>query len=405
MELDKYAHVTNFDDINPEECRVQLCEQKSWGTRMRNLIAAVLRLSCGPVQAATKKLTKVALISFLIGAAYIPSVCLSAERFTAPIVVGDSWSNDQEDWMNYTTTVGWGDYKHHGIAGEWISARNLEENWGFVLNIVDYLDQHPNADSIIIQGGINDIANYVPAATIITALQFIASEAKARNNIVDIIVMAPGPWGDLVGTSRQSQLETYLNWLPGFCEAQAITCYDAYTAVGHYSDPTKISDGTDGSPDYSEDGLHLNLEGSAKVAADLDLLIEAIRRSPVQLTIDVDPWNNANKVFPVSDLLISVAIMGSNTASGDAVDFDATQINPASLKLGLGEAQNVAIPWVVNIDSDSNTDMIFGFWTQDTGIFCDDEEVTIVGETYAGESFTGTDTIDASDCITVNCHP
>jgi len=121
--------------------------------------------------------------------------------------------------------------------------------------------------------------------------------------------------------------------------------------------------------------------------------------------IDVSPFSTTNEIFPASYNLIAVAVLGSNTATGDAIDFDATQVDPATLKLGVGEAQNVAIPWVDNFDSDTNIDVAFGFRTQDTGILCGDTEVTLVGETYGGVPFTGTDTIATSDCVVGSCHP
>jgi lysophospholipase L1-like esterase len=351
---------------------------------------------------------KFILILVLAGTVYLPSICFSAERFSSPIIVGDSWSNAIEDWPNYTNTVIWNDYWHHGISGEWITAKGINGaagSEGIVVSIIGYLDQHPEADSIIVQGGINDFASFVDADTVKSALEFIVAEAKARTNIVDIIVMSPGPYGTLYGSTRQTELEEYVGWLPGFCEIQAITCYNTYEAVGHPDNPRIISDGTDGAPDYSEDGLHLNLEGAAKVGADIDFLIEAIRREPVQLRIDVSPWSSGNIVLPASNNLIAVAVMGSNTATGDAVDFDATQVDPASLKFGWGEAQNLAAPWVGDFDGDTNIDVAFGFRTQATGILCGDTEVTLDGETYSGELITGTDTIDASECISTGCHP
>ncbi len=59
----------------------------------------------------------------------------------------------------------------------------------------------------------------------------------------------------------------------------------------------------------------------------------------------------------------------------------------------------VATPWVADFDGDANTDVAFGFRTQDTGVFCGDTEVTLTGETYTSDPFTGTDTISTSDCV------
>lgn len=130
-----------------------------------------------------------------------------------------------------------------------------------------------------------------------------------------------------------------------------------------------------------------------------------LQELPTVIEIDVDPWSTANIVRPASDTTIVVAVMGSSLASGDAQDFDATQVDPVSLRLGIGEALATTSGAVADYDEDTNADVAFGFSTQDTGIFCNDTEVTLVGQTIDGESFTGTDTIDASDCDATSCHP
>ena len=122
--------------------------------------------------------------------------------------------------------------------------------------------------------------------------------------------------------------------------------------------------------------------------------------------IDVQIYDTNNEVKPASNDLISIAIHSTNITDGDTVNFDAIQVDPATLKLGVGEASNVVTPWVDDWDSDTIADDIaFGFRTQDTGIFCDDEEVTLTGETYAGDAFTATDFINTIDCTNTSCHP
>jgi hypothetical protein len=99
-------------------------------------------------------------------------------------------------------------------------------------------------------------------------------------------------------------------------------------------------------------------------------------------------------------------VHSTNVADGDSIDFDATQVDPSTLKLGVGEAANVATPWVDDWDGDTiPDDVAFAFRTQDTGILCGDTNVVLKGETYAGDSFTATDLINTSDCDTGSCHP
>ncbi len=121
--------------------------------------------------------------------------------------------------------------------------------------------------------------------------------------------------------------------------------------------------------------------------------------------IDVDPWSDPNIILPESNEAIPVSIQGMSVAAGDAIDFDATMVDAATVKLGAGNAMNQAAPWIVDIDGDAETDMVLGYWTQDTGIVCNDTEVSVVGGTLTGETFTGTDTIDATDCLGTGCHP
>ena len=54
---------------------------------------------------------------------------------------------------------------------------------------------------------------------------------------------------------------------------------------------------------------------------------------------------------------------------------------------------------------DSVTDVAFGFRIEDSGILCDDTEVTLTGETYAGQPFVGTDDITTVECTSSSCHP
>ena len=122
--------------------------------------------------------------------------------------------------------------------------------------------------------------------------------------------------------------------------------------------------------------------------------------------IDIQPFDAANAVSPSSNTPITVAIHSTSVGDGDAADFDATQVDAATLKFGIGEAPNVATtPWVQDLDGDSDSDVMFAFLTQDTGIFCGDTEATLTGETYAGEPFTGTDSVTTTDCVDTGCHP
>ena len=124
-----------------------------------------------------------------------------------------------------------------------------------------------------------------------------------------------------------------------------------------------------------------------------------------KVEIDIRPSNATNTVYPTSTKTINVAVLSTSAAKGDAVDFDATQVDAATLKFAVGEAPNIATPRLRDVDGDTDSDVIFAFRTQDTGIFCGDTEATLTGATYANEPFTGTDQVVTMDCANTGCHP
>ena len=119
----------------------------------------------------------------------------------------------------------------------------------------------------------------------------------------------------------------------------------------------------------------------------------------VPVVIDVRPGNASNKIFPNKSGKVPVAILSSN-------EFNAVQVNPASLEFGYADASVAEPPKInQNVDGEFGNDMVAKFNVQDAGIFCDDTEVTLTGATYAGDPFISTDSIDASDCVSGGCHP
>ena len=119
--------------------------------------------------------------------------------------------------------------------------------------------------------------------------------------------------------------------------------------------------------------------------------------------IDIKPFDAANIVDPTGTSSgqnrTRVAIL---TDSG----FDATQVAQDKVRFGPEQVPNVKSPPVaLNVDGDGDVDLILGFVTRKTGISCGDTSVTLEGETYAGEAFVGTDTIDTALPCVSSCHP
>ncbi|MEJ2139178.1 MAG: S8 family peptidase [Gammaproteobacteria bacterium] len=113
--------------------------------------------------------------------------------------------------------------------------------------------------------------------------------------------------------------------------------------------------------------------------------------------VDVLPGDSANVVYPNQTGKLPVAVLSS-------ADFDATQVNPASLQFGAGAAPALGAPIISNVDGQFGPDATVKFAVADSGILCDDTEVSLSGETYSGEPFIGEDTIDASQCEAGGCH-
>ena len=116
------------------------------------------------------------------------------------------------------------------------------------------------------------------------------------------------------------------------------------------------------------------------------------------VTIDVNPWSAANQIDPALASSIPVAVLSVDG------EFDATQVDPATVRLGPLNATSTSA-FVSNMGGDSAPDISFAFNSTDTGIVCDDTSVELTGETYSGEPVSGTDSIETINCESTSCHP
>jgi hypothetical protein len=92
-----------------------------------------------------------------------------------------------------------------------------------------------------------------------------------------------------------------------------------------------------------------------------------------------------------SNDIIPVAVLGS-------VNFDATQVDFSTTRYGPRKASPIHDGHVEDVNNDGILDMAFHFDTKDTGITCDDFRVTLSGETFSGDAFTGTESIKTAGC-------
>jgi hypothetical protein len=125
------------------------------------------------------------------------------------------------------------------------------------------------------------------------------------------------------------------------------------------------------------------------------------------IKIDIQPADATNFIDTEGDLdsEITVAILTTNIAEGDAADFDALQVDAASVSFGPGEAQVENVPGTVkDIDGDGDQDLELKFQYLWTFISCEyPDEVALMGQTAAGEAVMGADFVTTPDCP--GCHP
>lgn len=139
-------------------------------------------------------------------------------------------------------------------------------------------------------------------------------------------------------------------------------------------------------------------QATATPAAIIDVEIVVNSGNALHLNHDGGPGspNGLNDPIPVNVLTTSIA-------DGDTSDFDATTVDPASVRFGPASAIDTdAAAEIGDSDGDGDADASFEFLTGDTGIGCTDTSAGIIGETGTGEPISGSADIIA-DC-NARCH-
>jgi hypothetical protein len=114
--------------------------------------------------------------------------------------------------------------------------------------------------------------------------------------------------------------------------------------------------------------------------------------APAHVAIDVRPGSDKNKINLCSSGNVAVAILSTAT-------FDATRVDPRTLRFGPGNAQAIeGKGHFEDANHDGRADLVVHFWIQDIGLTCGDTEVTLFGETYEGMSFIGTASVTVKCC-------
>ena len=99
--------------------------------------------------------------------------------------------------------------------------------------------------------------------------------------------------------------------------------------------------------------------------------------------------------------------LGSSTAVGDATDYDASQVDPTTVKFGLGQAaphSKYSEGEMMDVDEDGMMDKKFIFRTHEVGLLCTSTSISVEANLYSGEAISGWDKVVTSECIE-SCHP
>ncbi|TDJ46096.1 MAG: tandem-95 repeat protein, partial [Gammaproteobacteria bacterium] len=149
-----------------------------------------------------------------------------------------------------------------------------------------------------------------------------------------------------------------------------------------------------------------NTKVQKRLLSSIGLLAVCLTSQAGSITLDVGPADSTNFIDTTStNKSLDVAVLSTSIADGDAVDFDATQIDPTSVRFGTGLASPDAnyLPTAVrDIDSDGDDDLVLTFAIPKTGIVCEDTSASLTGQLYTGSPVSGIDSVTTPDCP--NCH-
>ena len=176
----------------------------------------------------------------------------------------------------------------------------------------------------------------------------------------------------------------------GMADLEAIaTATDAFAPLGG------VDCDNDGIIDLFEgDPLVCSIASSGAGISDaiISLVEAAAEPTEIQVTIDIKPGSDPNSINLKSKGIIPVAILSTDT-------FDATTVDPLSVSFGPNEATEAhGKGHIEDVNADARLDLVFHFRTQETGIACGDLSASLTGETFAGDTIQGSDTIRTVGC-------
>lgn len=181
--------------------------------------------------------------------------------------IGDSFANNSGDWIAQLGSLAeknWaGRFLGKGIAGGTL-VRTLEPAFDNCYSLlgVDY-------DYVVFQGGVNDVNHSdISLEELKFAVSSLVAQARAKG-VRQIFICNIAPWSNYRNWTpgKQAETQAYNGWLSLYCPTAGVHLIDLYAALGDSTDPTKLSDGSNGQVNYdSGDGLHPNLAGHRVIA-------------------------------------------------------------------------------------------------------------------------------------------
>ena len=118
---------------------------------------------------------------------------------------------------------------------------------------------------------------------------------------------------------------------------------------------------------------------------------------PLQVTLSIRPKGPRNIISWRHPEPFPSAILSTSTAAGDATDFDATMIDPASIRFGPAGAAPIGSR-VYDVNGDGIPDLEFEIRALQTGFACGDTSASVTAQTFTGRTVEGSDFIRIVGC-------
>ncbi len=187
-----------------------------------------------------------------------------------------------------------------------------------------------------------------------------------------------------------------LNVLAEFQPDSAASC--AFSAGANDADMDGVDDACDNCVAVPNPG-QLDVDGNGTG----DMCEDSV---PVRLTIDVKPWDDSNIIIPDEEPITNVVVFSHTRGDEGPLEFDATSIDPASLRFGIAGAGATDTTVLLDFNGDGREDMVASFNTDDLLPICGSEELMLIeGQSFSGAPFEGLQKVEYGCEDEGGCHP